>query len=134
MEEQKKRKTEEEKKNSEVLLGYEKDSNTDIAFSTLVKEQRDPLQHKIHELTACLLVEGRDLKIQYHYKTTDRLICVVTFLELSDEKISSTEGEGKITKLRFQTDSICLPSKGLSSGWARGSTHIQIILPLYGRT
>lgn len=104
----------------EVLLGYEKDSNIDSAFSMLVKEQWDPLQHKIHQLTARLLVDGRDLKIQYHYKTTDRRICAVTFLELSDGKVSMTEGEGRIAF--SNSGSMCLPSKDLSSGWARGHT------------
>lgn len=68
-----------------------------------------------------LLVDGRDLKIQYHYKTTDRRICAATFLELSDEKVSSTEGEDRITF--SNSDSMCLPSKGFSSGWAYGTTH-----------
>ena len=105
----------------EVFLGYEKDSNTDSAFGTLVKEQRDPLQHKIHQLTACLLVDGRDLRIQHRYKTTDRHVCAATFLELSDEKARSTEGEGRTTF--SASDSMRLPSKGLSSRWAHGNTH-----------
>lgn len=65
----------EKEKFFEELLGYEKDSNIDSAFSTLVKEQLDPLQHKTYRLTAYLLVDGRDLKIWYCYKTTEVYLC-----------------------------------------------------------
>lgn len=105
----------------EELLGYEKDSNIDSAFGMLVKEQLDPLQHNTYQLTACLLVDGRDLKIQYRYKTTERCICAATFPELPDEKVSLTEGEGRFTF--SNPDSMCLPSNALSSRWTHENTH-----------
>lgn len=97
---QKKRKTGLEKF-FEVLPVYKKDFNIVSAFSILVKGQWDPLQLKIHQLTACLLLGRRDPKIQYHYKTMDRPICVAAFLKSSDEKDSLTE-------LHFQTLCVCL--------------------------
>lgn len=54
-----------------------------------------------HHFTACFLLDRRDPKIQYHYKTVDRPNCVATFLKSSDEKDSLTE-------LHFQTLTLCV--------------------------
>lgn len=91
-----------------------------VIFGTLVKQQRQPLQHNIHQLPACLLVDRRDLKIWYHYKTVDRRICVANFLELPDEKGSLTEGKGRTT---FSTSgSMGVPSEAWCSRWVHTET------------
>lgn len=91
----------------------------------LLRGQWDLLQPKMQHLTACLLLGRRDTKIQNHCKTMDRSSCVATFLKSSDRKDSLTE-------LHFPTLTMCLPSKGSSSGWAYGNTHTYILL--YCRT